>query len=274
MRSAEQISDEDRILLQSVARAVFTDSRGTLARAGQAARPGGAAPSRALRRPGRAAPRRRRPPRRAAARPAPGQRPRRLHAGRPRIRDHDDASGRRRRRRGSTCWPIRTSAASSPRAARPTPGARTRTSSASRRGTTIRSATRAARPSTCATRRPATSGRRRRCPAAARAPTSCRHGFGYSVFEHSEDGIVTELTVYVALDAAGEVRGAEAAQRLGPARAGSRRPATWNGCWATCGRNRACTWSPRSIPTAARCSRATPTTRSSPGGSRSSTSTT
>ncbi len=28
-----------------------------------------------------------------------------------------------------------------------------------------------------------------------------RHGFGYSVFEHSEDGIVTELTVFVALDA-------------------------------------------------------------------------
>jgi cellobiose phosphorylase len=27
-----------------------------------------------------------------------------------------------------------------------------------------------------------------------------RHGFGYSVFEHSEDGIATELTVYVALD--------------------------------------------------------------------------
>jgi cellobiose phosphorylase len=28
-----------------------------------------------------------------------------------------------------------------------------------------------------------------------------RHGFGYSVFEHVEDGIVSELTVYVALDA-------------------------------------------------------------------------
>jgi cyclic beta-1,2-glucan synthetase len=28
-----------------------------------------------------------------------------------------------------------------------------------------------------------------------------RHGFGYSVFEHNEDGIVSELTVYVALDA-------------------------------------------------------------------------
>ena len=29
----------------------------------------------------------------------------------------------------------------------------------------------------------------------------CRHGFGYSVFEHNEDGIVTELWVYVAIDA-------------------------------------------------------------------------
>jgi cellobiose phosphorylase len=29
----------------------------------------------------------------------------------------------------------------------------------------------------------------------------CRHGFGYSVFEHNEGGIVTELFVYVALDA-------------------------------------------------------------------------
>ncbi|HLF97245.1 MAG TPA: glucoamylase family protein [Methylococcaceae bacterium] len=29
-----------------------------------------------------------------------------------------------------------------------------------------------------------------------------RHGFGYSVFEHNEDGIRSELTVYVALDAA------------------------------------------------------------------------
>ena len=30
----------------------------------------------------------------------------------------------------------------------------------------------------------------------------CRHGFGYSVFEHTEGGIATELTVFVAIDAA------------------------------------------------------------------------
>ena len=29
----------------------------------------------------------------------------------------------------------------------------------------------------------------------------CRHGFGYSVFEHEESGIVSELTTYVAMDA-------------------------------------------------------------------------
>ncbi len=30
---------------------------------------------------------------------------------------------------------------------------------------------------------------------------SCRHGFGYSVFEHTESGIRSEVWVYVALDA-------------------------------------------------------------------------
>jgi len=37
----------------------------------------------------------------------------------------------------------------------------------------------------------------------ARGPThyTCRHGFGYSVFEHKESGIASELWVYVALDA-------------------------------------------------------------------------
>jgi len=34
------------------------------------------------------------------------------------------------------------------------------------------------------------------------APYLTRHGFGYSVFEHTEAGITSELTVYVAIDAA------------------------------------------------------------------------
>jgi cyclic beta-1,2-glucan synthetase len=39
-----------------------------------------------------------------------------------------------------------------------------------------------------------------------------RHGFGYSVFETRVDGICSELWVYVAPDARGQVLGAEAAQ--------------------------------------------------------------
>src|SRR4029077_14430962 len=39
-------------------------------------------------------------------------------------------------------------------------------------------------------------------PRAGAAPYVTRHGFGYSVFEHMEDGIRSELTVFVALDAA------------------------------------------------------------------------
>jgi cyclic beta-1,2-glucan synthetase len=38
-------------------------------------------------------------------------------------------------------------------------------------------------------------------PASGSTPYVIRHGFGYSVFEHSEQGIVSELTVYVAIDA-------------------------------------------------------------------------
>ena len=38
-------------------------------------------------------------------------------------------------------------------------------------------------------------------PSADAAPTVTRHGFGYSVFEHMEDGIHSELTVFIALDA-------------------------------------------------------------------------
>jgi cyclic beta-1,2-glucan glucanotransferase len=38
-------------------------------------------------------------------------------------------------------------------------------------------------------------------PARGTASYIIRHGFGYSVFEHTESGIISELTVYVALDA-------------------------------------------------------------------------
>ncbi|MBN2301685.1 MAG: cyclic beta 1-2 glucan synthetase, partial [Lentisphaerae bacterium] len=38
-------------------------------------------------------------------------------------------------------------------------------------------------------------------PAPGRSGTVCRHGFGYSVFEHDESGVFTEAWVYVAMDA-------------------------------------------------------------------------
>jgi len=38
-------------------------------------------------------------------------------------------------------------------------------------------------------------------PARGKTPYTCRHGFGYSVFEHRESGIASELWVYVAVDA-------------------------------------------------------------------------
>jgi cellobiose phosphorylase len=38
-------------------------------------------------------------------------------------------------------------------------------------------------------------------PAPGRSGYTCRHGFGYSVFEHDESGIFSELSTYVAMDA-------------------------------------------------------------------------
>ena len=38
-------------------------------------------------------------------------------------------------------------------------------------------------------------------PASGATPYVIRHGFGYSVFEHAENGLLSELTVYVAMDA-------------------------------------------------------------------------
>jgi cyclic beta-1,2-glucan synthetase len=38
-------------------------------------------------------------------------------------------------------------------------------------------------------------------PASGATPYVIRHGFGYSVFEHTEHGLISELTVYVAMDA-------------------------------------------------------------------------
>jgi cyclic beta-1,2-glucan synthetase len=63
------------------------------------------------------------------------------------------------------------------------------------------------------------------------APYVTRHGFGYSVFEHDEAGIHSELTVFVCGGRGGEVLApAESAQRQRPARGVCPSPATSNGC--------------------------------------------
>ncbi len=68
-----------------------------------------------------------------------------------------------------------------------------------------------------------------------------RHGFGYSVFEHEEDGIRSELWVYVAIDAAVKFSVLKVRNTSGPSRVRSRPRATWNGCSGTCDRRRRCT---------------------------------
>ena len=127
-------SDEDRILLQSVARAIISDRRGSLVE--QVTRRGPAevrvprlVPTRNhQRRDPTGSPRR--------ARPDPVQRARRIHAATAASTSSRPARARRRRPPGSTCSPTRTSAPSYPRAASRTRGAENATSSVSRRGTT------------------------------------------------------------------------------------------------------------------------------------------
>ena len=68
-------------------------------------------------------------------------------------------------------------------------------------------------------------------------PYVTRHGFGYSVFEHTAGGIHSELWVYVDLEDAGQVLGAEGAQWLGPHAAPVGHRLSSSGCSATCARN-------------------------------------
>ena len=103
--------------------------------------------------------------------------------------------------------------------------------------------------------------------AAAELRTSRRHGFGYSVFEHAEDGIARELTVYVAIDAPVKFTVLKLRNASGRARR-LRPPATWNGCWATCGRRRHARRHRDRSGERRGASRAIRTTRSSPTASR------
>ena len=64
-----------------------------------------------------------------------------------------------------------------------------------------RQRTSAAKRSISVTKRPVTSGRPAPLPARGAMPYTTRHGFGYTVFEHAEDGLSSELWTYVAIDA-------------------------------------------------------------------------
>jgi cellobiose phosphorylase len=57
-----------------------------------------------------------------------------------------------------------------------------------------------------------------RLPSGGASPYVTRHGFGYSVFEHLENGIETELCVYVAIDAPVKFAVLQLANRSGRAR--------------------------------------------------------
>ena len=106
-------------------------------------------------------------------------------------------------------------------------------------------------------------------PARGATPYVIRHGFGYTVFEHTENGIASELWVYVAMDA--PVKFAVLKLRnVSGRRAACPSPATGNGCWATCGRKACCTCRPKWTSRPARCWRAILTTPSSPTASCSS----
>ena len=208
-------SEEDRILLQTVARVVFSDTRGTLAEQvlrrplrDRRRRVRRDARARAAHAATRARPRRRRHAvaelRRGGRDLRPRQRPRRLHAGRPRVRHHAARRRSDRRRRGCNVlanprfgtvvsesggaytW-CENAHELPPDAVAQRPGQRRA----------------AARRSTCATRRPASSGRRRRCPRGERRRrTSPATASATRVFEHAEARHrAASSTVFVALDA-------------------------------------------------------------------------
>ena len=122
---------------------------------------------------------------------------------------------RSRRRRGSTCWPTRTSAPWSPRAAglhlgenahefRLTPWHNDPVSDTGGEAFYLRDE------ETGHFWSPTP------LPCRGVEPYVTRHGFGYSVFEHSEDGIHSEVWVYVAIDAPVKFTVLKLAQRFRP----------------------------------------------------------
>ena len=79
-------------------------------------------------------------------------------------------------------------------------------------------------------------------PARGQNPYVARHGFGYSIFEYAEDGIVTELCVYVATDAPVKFCPAQDHQPLRPAAAAFGHRLLGMGAGRTARARRSCTW--------------------------------
>ena len=73
-------------------------------------------------------------------------------------------------------------------------------------------------------------------------PYVARHGFGYSMFEYDEDGIVTELCVYVATDAPVKFARLKITNRSGRRRATFGDRLLGMGAGRTAGQDRSCTW--------------------------------
>ena len=194
VRRGEQMSEEDRVLLQTVARVIVRDSAGTLAE--QVER--GSRRSEVAGAHARAAARSELGPRRCrdvrgpddlASSTASGgfthdgastssslgaEQP---HAGAVGQRDRQPALRHRRHRERQRLHLVREQPRVPPHSLAQRPGQRRQ-----RRGDLPPRRGNAAR-----------SGRPRRCRRRGPMPYTSRHGFGYSVFEYAEDGIVSEL---------------------------------------------------------------------------------
>ena len=199
IRRADQITAEDRILLQTVARVIILDDKGTLVEQLIRRIPEELPVPQARLKPVRAV---------LATRAVEPDRPDLVfdHGIGGFSRDGREYNvttgrGRQRLRRGQTFWPIPNLGLSFPRAGRRIPGAKMRMSF----GLTPRNDDPVCDPSgeAYSLRDEETGYFWSPTPLPKRGATSyiTRHGFGFSVFEHSEAGISSELWVYVALDA-------------------------------------------------------------------------
>ena len=108
-------------------------------------------------------------------------------------------------------------------------------------------------------------------PARGATPYVIRHGFGYTVFEHTENGIASELYRLCRHGCPGEVRRPESAQPLGAPAPPFGHRLLGMGPGGTAAEEACCTSKPKWTPKAARCWHGTPTTPSSPNASPSST---